>query len=159
MISAQNIYMTNCSEGLLGNLSPLAFHDAGCHQPSNKKTEIDNSSVVINGVEIPRQVADQLRQLGMALSWYSAGELEDAVQACQYDSTLIEDHDGDNFRDRLHLTDDEKKRVKGLKNQHIHSLYTCLPATTFAERVRPSGLSCYFDEAPGCDHDCIAVLN
>ena len=70
---------------------------------------ISEGEAVINGVALPRQVIDELRKLGVALSWYNAGELHDAIQATHYDGQLIDDHDGVNFRDKLHHTEEEKE--------------------------------------------------
>ena len=85
-----------CSPAMLGTLAP--FYSA----PD------DPHSTIINGVQLPERVIQELRRLGMALSWLTPGELEDAVIACNYDGVLIDDPDGDNFRDKLTLTHAEK---------------------------------------------------
>ncbi len=59
--------------------------------------------IIVNGVVLSQVAADQLRRLGLPLEWYTAGELEDAEQACAADATLIDDDEGHNFSDRLHL--------------------------------------------------------
>src|SRR5690606_28116906 len=62
----------------------------------------------------------QLRRLGLPLEWYTAGELKDAVQACSADATLIDDPEGGHFRDRLHLTPEERntRTPRGLHGYH-----------------------------------------
>lgn len=68
--------------------------------------------VVVNGVNIPLQVLEQLRQAGItAVSWLSSSELQDAVQACKLDGTLIDDPQGNpmSLRDRMQLTHEEQQ--------------------------------------------------
>src|SRR5690606_22696524 len=69
-------------------------------------------AAVVNGVELPQRVAEEIRRLGIALSWYSAGELEDAVEACAFDGQLIDDPFGDDFRDKLTLTHQERLQIE-----------------------------------------------
>jgi hypothetical protein len=85
----------------LGTLKPpLMLHD---------ETEIMEGETVINGVALPQQVIEELRKLGIALSWYNAGELRDAIEATHFDGQLVDDHHGVNFRDKLHHTEEEKE--------------------------------------------------
>ena len=70
---------------------------------------ISEGEAVINGVALSQQVIDELKKLGIALSWYNAGELQDAVNATRYDGQLVDDHNGVNFRDKLHHTEEEKE--------------------------------------------------
>lgn len=74
---------------------------------------IHEGTAVINGVELPERVIEELRRLGIALSWYSHGELEAAVNACAYDGQLIDDPDGVDFMDELELTPHEEKEENG----------------------------------------------
>lgn len=107
-----NSLLHNCSESMLGNLSatylcqPISLYGGYEHADNNKF----NTSANIKGVELPARVIEQLRLLGMPLSWYNAGELEDAVEACSFDGVLIDDPSGVNFRDKLRLCDDEKEK-------------------------------------------------
>ena len=76
--------------------------------------------VIVAGVSLPLQVIEQLRQAGIgAVSWLSASELQDAVQACKYDAKLVDDPGGLNFRDKLTLTREEQaaRRPKKKKAQ------------------------------------------
>lgn len=95
-------YLVDCAEASLGSLSPAAWLHG-------RSRAADTGAIIVNGVEIPRNVAEQLRRLGLPLSWYNQGELEDAVEACAYDCTLVDDAAGTDFRDMLHLSDDERK--------------------------------------------------
>lgn len=85
----------DCPEHMLGNLSPGTDMSPA------------TGAIIINGVELPQRVAEEIRRLGLALSWYNRGELEDAVQACKVDEMLIDDPDGLTFRDKLSLTAEE----------------------------------------------------
>ena len=69
---------------------------------------IAEGSEIVNGVALPQNVIDQLRMLGISIAWYTQGELEEAVEACAFDGTLIDDDEGIDFRDRLHRTESEK---------------------------------------------------
>ena len=77
-------------------------------------SEMIPGAAVINGVVLPQRVLEELRRLGTALSWYSAGELEDAVEACAVDGQLIDDPMGMNFRDRLSLSEAEKAKRENI---------------------------------------------
>jgi hypothetical protein len=101
----------DCSEAMLGNLASQCLG----HFPDQNHSIIPDhrsGEVVINGVALPRRVADQLRLLGISLSWYSGSELADAVEACAYDSVLVDDVNGVNFNDKLTLTDREKQQFQ-----------------------------------------------
>jgi hypothetical protein len=74
-------------------------------KPDNDNQKPANGSIVVNGVVLPQAVADQLRMLGLSLSWYSAGELQAAVQDCVVDENLIKDPNGLNFMDDLIVDD------------------------------------------------------
>lgn len=78
------------------------------HEESDSYLNFSNG-VVINGVALPDRVVAELKRLGITLSWYSAGELENAVQACAFDAQLIDDPNGDDFLDKLVLTQDEQQ--------------------------------------------------
>jgi hypothetical protein len=86
----------DCSEAVLGNLSGYSL---AC----------DGGGAEIKGVDIPKNVLDQLKRLGFPLFSYSRGQLEEAVQACAFDGNLIDDPDGEDFEDMLELTEDEKE--------------------------------------------------
>jgi len=92
--------LLDCPESALGSL------DAADSFPQFP-VESQNSDKSINGVTIPQNVIDQLRRLGVALSWYTPGELQAAVNSCAVDCTLIDDPDGINFMDDLSLTEDK----------------------------------------------------
>lgn len=64
--------------------------------------------VVVNGVSLPPRVAEELRRLGTPLSWYNAGELQDAVIECDFDDELVADPRGVSFRDKIRLDPGEK---------------------------------------------------
>lgn len=59
----------------------------------------------VNGVYLPQNVIDQLKQLGISLAWYTQTELEDAVEACAVDGVLIDDNKGIHFRDKLQMSE------------------------------------------------------
>lgn len=84
------------------------FAPAPTSRPGILHMDIAPGAVVINGIALPQTVIDQLRLLGLPLSWYNAGELRDAVDACAIDCTLIDDDEGIGFEDKLHLSDDER---------------------------------------------------
>lgn len=91
----------SCSYADLGNLTPTVF---------GKYTEVD-------GVSLPDNVLDELRRLGLPLSFFNRGELEDAVIACAVDSELADDENGINFRDKLTLTRRESLLQKSSRNK------------------------------------------
>lgn len=107
----------------LGNLRPAALI-------ADTSSHISEGEAVINGVDLPQQVIEELRKLGIALSWYNAGELHDAINATHFDGQLVDDHHGVNFRDKLHHTEEEKEadeqswykharmRVRNRKRKH-----------------------------------------
>lgn len=82
--------------------------NTACTNYSNK------TNPVVNGVELPENVITELRQLGIALSWYSASELQDAIIACAYDSRLIDDEHGVDLKDKIKLTPSEKQSKQRL---------------------------------------------
>lgn len=71
------------------------------------------SSIVVNGVVIPKLVADQLQKLGVSLSFYSEHELNAAIQACAIDCTLIDDNNATDFYDALELDEQERATQNG----------------------------------------------
>jgi|GEM_PF-3257906 len=86
--------------------------------PQAASDEMDSSrtndgSIVVNGVPIPKLVADQLRQLGLSLSWYSKGQLEAAINGCSVDCNLVDDPEGINFFDDLRFDDRERAEAEG----------------------------------------------
>ncbi|NBO18712.1 MAG: hypothetical protein EBV03_05675 [Proteobacteria bacterium] len=60
-----------------------------------------SSGVEVNGVMLPMNVAQQLRELGTPLEHYSPSELNAAIQACMIDGRLIDDPNGVGFMDML----------------------------------------------------------
>lgn len=91
----------DCSAASLGDLKPLDTRE-------RKEPKINDDYIVIKDVLLPREVAEELRRLGISLNWYSASELADAVIACSYDGQLIDDPEGVSFRDQLQLSTTEK---------------------------------------------------
>lgn len=102
MLMNQAFAMHHTPIHALGTLRPPTLLPENCHAVSEGET-------VINGVALPQQVIEELRKLGIALSWYNAGELRDAIEATHFDSQLVDDHNGVNFRDRLRHTEEEKE--------------------------------------------------
>lgn len=103
--------------------------------PSTETAQLDNGDIVINGVVLPRVVADQLRRLGLSLSWYSKGELEAAINGCAVDCNLIDDPDGVGFFDDLVLDEREKEETEGeidYDPYRMNKLNGC-QATVFSE--------------------------
>jgi hypothetical protein len=92
------------SAGMLGQL-PSPF----CMSPVNGTPMIMDGDAMINGVALPQRVIEELRRQGIPLSWYTPGELEDALEACSFDSQLIDDVNGVNFHDKLTLTKAEQR--------------------------------------------------
>ncbi len=103
----QHLAIIDCPEHLLGRLSPPQV------DPASPEIGRDGSAI-IKGVELPSHVTDELRRQGIPLGWYNAGELQDAVLACAYDRTLIDDSNGIHFRDQLSLSDREKPHGNAL---------------------------------------------
>jgi len=97
-----------CSLSDLGELSPPLFGMAGERRAVPHQGCSDGSDVYINGIRLPDSVVEELRMIGLPLSWYNKGELEDAVLACKYDNHLIDDEDGVTLRDKMTLTYEEK---------------------------------------------------
>lgn len=98
--------LVDCCTSELGQLPP----PGDWYSPPVKDRAIQraDNQVIINGVPLPDNVVEELRILGLPLFSYNRGELEDAVIACHYDSKLIDDKAGENFRDKLTLTNEER---------------------------------------------------
>lgn len=75
-------------------------------------TKTATGGTIVNGVELPRHVVTELEKLGLDLSWYNSGELQQAVMACAVDGVLIDDPNGTSFSDKLELTDEEKSEAE-----------------------------------------------
>jgi hypothetical protein len=116
IMTALNAIM-DCSGEMLGNLvSP--FPDL---RANHSRPEIFDGEIIINGVTLSQRVIEELRHLGIPLSWYNNGELLDAVNACHIDGQLIDDDRGINFRDMLTLTPREtllRDKCKGTPKRH-----------------------------------------
>lgn len=122
MTLLQNAYQ-RLSDTLDEARTVCAFVLHGAGPPHAKPYAFDaysfhNSDIIVNGVTLPQRVVDELRRLGISLSWYSASELEDAIAACAIDGELIDDDEGINFRDMLHRTDREKEEDES--NRHFY---------------------------------------
>lgn len=72
-----------------------------------------DGGVTVNGVELPRDLVLQLQQLGVPLTSYTKGQLEEALQAYAMDGRLVEDHGATNFQDSLHLSSEEAAQGRG----------------------------------------------
>ncbi|MEQ1789889.1 MAG: hypothetical protein ABL857_05535 [Rickettsiales bacterium] len=77
----------------------------------------NNAEIVVNNVQLPNNVVRELQRLGRSLKSYTHGELQSAVIACAFDGRLIDDPDGDNFMDKLVLTDEEVLEEKSRKER------------------------------------------
>lgn len=80
----------------------------GTERQGIKSLDISNGAIVINGVELPQLVADQLKMLGIPLAYYNAGQLKAAKDGCAFDCNLVDDGEGMTFDDMLTLTDEER---------------------------------------------------
>jgi len=80
----------------------------------------------IKAIILPMDILQQLRGMNIVPSFLNAGEIEDMIQACKFDSTLADDPNGIGFRDQLSLTPLEKKNGRG--RQHA------LPAWYYMEK-------------------------
>jgi hypothetical protein len=100
----------DCPESMLGSIEPSKIGLLACNEQEHATLQWpqQNNGAVVNGVFLPQHVIEELRRLGLPLGWYNAGELEDAVIACAFDETLIDDDEGANFHDMLSLTNEEK---------------------------------------------------
>lgn len=95
----------DCPEWRLGALP--SFVPPGKPNPFELCQPMHEGEVEINGVPLPHAVIIELRKLGIPLSYYTHGQLQEAVEACAVDCNLIDDPNGGNFQDKLHLTADE----------------------------------------------------
>src|SRR5438105_4457945 len=103
----------NYARSALGICLPDNEPDKKMGETSQPSLHVVEGAVIVNGVALPQVVVDQLRQLGIALSWYSEGELEDAVEACAFDCQLIDDDDGVDFEDKLHYSEHKREEDDG----------------------------------------------
>ncbi len=133
MIHAHTTYDYPANE--LGSLKPHG-------QSSAEHPQIIEGETVVNGVALPMQVIEELRKLGIALSWYNAGELRDAVEATHYDSQLIDDHNGVHFRDMLHHTEDEKEA-----DEHNWFNYARMRLRARKRKTQPAANDCQHPHA------------
>jgi hypothetical protein len=70
-------------------------------QNSVEHRVINEADMEINGVPIPDSVADELRELGIPLCWYTRGELMEAVLAYTNDGHVLDEQGALSQRDRL----------------------------------------------------------
>lgn len=94
------------------------------------------SAVEINGVMVPWYVVEAIhREVGVPPRWLNIHELSAAVRATAIDRTLIEDHQGTDFFDKLHLSEEERAEQMGslYGNRFTHK-HTLLPGG-FAEQI------------------------
>lgn len=75
--------------------------------------QVMDGAAVVNGVTLPQRVINELQRLGIALSWYSPGELRAAVEACAVSEKLIHDDEGVNFFDELVMTEEKQEEDNG----------------------------------------------
>ena len=106
--------LVECSEECLGGLQPPAnmnniinfnMLNNSCDMLPYSGDAAERRKNIIN---IPLNVLEELQRTGIPIGWYNHGELQDAILACSYDGTLIDDEEGETFRDRLVLTQEEK---------------------------------------------------
>ena len=100
-----HISVMECPESMLGSLAPVYCSDSA----ERPYPRIMSGDAMVDGVELSEQVLEELRRLGMPLWSYNRGELIDAKNACHFDGQLVDDENGLNFRDKLTLTDREKR--------------------------------------------------
>jgi hypothetical protein len=98
--------LTHSIDQMMEAVTNTLLDDVPVNRPSHRSTDgnthfMDDGSAIVNGVAVPAMVVQQLRQLGMSLDSFNAGELEAAVRACATDCTLIDDRHGVNFIDQL----------------------------------------------------------
>ena len=68
-----------------------------------------NGTVIVNGIALPQSVIDQLRRFGFNPEWCTPSELLAAEQDALIDGVVFDDPNGDNFLDKLELSEDEKE--------------------------------------------------
>jgi hypothetical protein len=109
----QTLPVIDCPQRLLGSLKPPSM------EPESHGLRRDGSTVV-NGVELPAHVLEELRLQGIAPGWYNSGQLQDAVIACAHDRKLIDDEHGTHFGDQLTLHPHEKNAGNALYEGSRH---------------------------------------
>lgn len=127
--------VAECREEMLGNLESVPginkykpwFNEetqAISPSPDNAHPLICEGDHIVNGVALPENVINELRRLGIAISWYTSKQLEDAVRACHFDGQLVDDPDGVTFHDMITLTHDEHMANKGQApgERHRHNM-------------------------------------
>lgn len=67
----------------------------------------------VKSIILPVDILQQLRMQNIMVDFLNQGEIEDIIQACKYDGTLVDDPDGLTFRDQMSLTPAEKKQGHG----------------------------------------------
>lgn len=92
-------------------------YDPFSKENASEHLQVGETDLEINGVPIPAAVAEELRQLGIPLSWYNQGELMDAVLAYLVDAHVIDDHDGVSFRDKLRYDHMEKAHDEAVQQE------------------------------------------
>jgi len=104
--------------------------------PGNRDgVTLDNGRVLVNGVELPSLVIEQVRRAGFNPSWCNPSELEAAKRAAAVDCQVFDQPDGNDFYDGLELDAHEEKT---LAEKYIPSPQNDIiaRAMTFCERIK-----------------------
>lgn len=110
-------------------------------EPQSKAQEEHglSSGVMVNGVVLPVNVAQQLRELGVPLENYSPQDLHAAIQACMVDGRLVDDPNGVNFHDMLTKEASEEhadRYNEGMNYRMRSSVHSPAGGGSWAERVQ-----------------------
>jgi hypothetical protein len=116
--------LVDYSEQMLGCISPCILPNKPLHNNGlfefnmSEPTANCNDRRAHNTTRIPDHVVEELNRLGIPIGWYSSGEIQDAILACNYDRKLIDDDEGETFKDKLILTHEEKLERERKKRRH-----------------------------------------
>ncbi len=89
--------------------------------------------VLLHGIQVPKRVADAIREAGISIHQLNRGDLEEAILAMVADSVLFEDPDDATFRGKIHLTAGEVQSRQSRITPHVD----CQAFNAWAEKITP----------------------
>lgn len=121
--------VADCPEAMLGGLKACPQPEENTAWLAERNIPPPEDSGMVNGVQLPQYVLEELRLLAFPLSVYTQGELQAILAACAGDAHLIDDPNGVNLWDKMTLTWREEMEDKGKidmdpwRGKPLHPLY------------------------------------
>ncbi len=84
--------------------------------PDNKTDNYHVNEIVVDGLVVPQHVIIELKKNNLSVHNFNKGELEDIIKACAVDGNLVDDHEGGTLRDKMVLTESERRQQRNKKS-------------------------------------------